>query len=70
MTKTLGMVFRNAAGQLVTLNVAAPRDNLTTAEVQTVMQDIVAKNIFSSKGGDLVQIVNGKLTSHDSTVLS
>lgn len=70
MVKTLAMVFRNEAGKLVTLNVAAPRDNLTTAEVQAVMQDIVTKNIFSLKGGNLVQIVDAKLSSRDATVLS
>lgn len=70
MAKTLAMVFRNDIGKLVTLNLAAPRDNLTTAEVQTVMQDIVTKNIFSSKGGNLIQVVDAKLTSRDATVLS
>ena len=70
MAKTLAMVFRNEAGKLVTLNVAEPRDNLTTAEVQAVMQDIVTKNIFSSKGGNLVQSVDAKLNNRDATVLS
>jgi hypothetical protein len=70
MAKTLAMVFRNESGKLVTLNVAEPRDNLTTAEVQAVMQDIVTKNIFSSKGGSLVQSVDAKLNSRDATVLS
>ena len=70
MTKTLAMVFRDETGKQVTLNVAEPRDNLTTAEVQVVMQDIVAKNIFSSKGGNLVQGVDAKISSRDATVLS
>ncbi len=70
MSKTLAMEFRNEAGKLVTLNVAEPRDNLTMAEVQVVMQDIVTKNIFSLNGGNLVQVVDAKLNSRDVTILS
>ncbi|MBU2699136.1 hypothetical protein Ga0466249_000215 [Sporomusaceae bacterium BoRhaA] len=70
MAKTLQMIFRDEAGKRVTLNLAEPRDNLTMAEVKTVMQDIVAKNIFSSKSGSLVQSVDAKIMDHEATSLS
>lgn len=69
MTKTLEMVFRNAEGKEVVLSLADPRDNLTKAEVDTVMQAIVAKNIFSTKGGDLQQAVEARIRTRDAAVL-
>lgn len=69
MVKTLEMVFRNASGKEVTLNVVEARDDLTLAEVKTVMEDIIAKNIFTTKTGDLVQMVEARIRSNDSVVL-
>ncbi|MPN47347.1 hypothetical protein SDC9_194949 [bioreactor metagenome] len=69
MTKTLEMVFRNQEGKETVVSLADPRDNLTKAEVDTVMQDIVAKNIFSTKGGDLVQLVDARIRTRDSVAL-
>lgn len=69
MVKTLEMVFRSESGKEVVLSLLEPKDNLTLAEVNTVMQDIVTKNIFSSKSGDLVQVVEGRIRSKDVAVL-
>jgi hypothetical protein len=70
MAKTLEMVFRNEGGKEVTLSVADPREDLTLAEVSTVMQDIIAKQIFESKTGDLAQIVEARISSKDTAVLA
>lgn len=70
MAKTLEMVFRNESGKEVTLNVADPREDLTLAEVRTVMEDIIAKQIFESKTGDLAQIVEARISSKDTAVLA
>lgn len=70
MVKTLEMVFRNEAGKLVTLSLAEPLDTVTTSAVQAVMKDIIAKNIFTSKGGALVQSVDAKIRARDSIALS
>ena len=69
MAKYLDMVFRNASGTTVTLSVADPKEGLTLTEVQTVMQDIVAKNLFTSRGGDLVQVVDARLRTSDTVSL-
>jgi len=70
MVKTLEMVFRNENGKSVTLSLLEPKDNLTLAEVTTVMQDMISKNIFSTTTGDLVQIVEARIRSNDMAVLA
>lgn len=60
-TKTLEMVFQTAGGKTVTVAVKDPKDGLTLAEVQTVMNTIIAKNIFSSTSGDLVAIQEAQI---------
>lgn len=52
-TQTLRMTFRNQAGNNVTISLDNPRDNLTAAEVEAAMDLIIARNIFTSSGGDL-----------------
>jgi hypothetical protein len=70
MVKTLELVFRNDSGQEVTLSLADPKDTLTKAEAQTVMQDIITKNIFTSKGGDLTDAVDARVRSRDTVSLA
>ncbi len=70
MVKTLEMVFRNESGKEVVISIAEPKEDLTLAQVNTVMQDIVAKNVFSTKTGDLVQIVEARIRSNDMAVLA
>jgi len=53
-TQTMRMVFRNQAGRNVTITLDNPRDNLTAAEVEAAMDLVIARNIFTSSGGDLV----------------
>lgn len=70
MTKTLEMVFRNQSGKEVVISVADPRDDLTKAQADAVMADIVAKNIFSPKGGELVQAVEARIRTRDAVTLA
>lgn len=69
MVKTLELVFRNEAGQEVTLSLADPKDVLTKTEAEAVMQDIITNNIFTSKGGDLVSAVDARVRSRDTISL-
>ncbi len=69
MAKTLEMVFRSEGGKEVTLSIADPKENLTLAEVKTVMADIIAKQVFESKTGDFSQIVEARINSKDTAVL-
>ena len=70
MTKTLELVFRNATGKEVTISILDPRVDLTLAQAQVVMQDIITKNIFTSTGGDLALIVEARINSHEVTPLA
>lgn len=70
MTKNLEMIFVNAAGGKVILRVAEPKDNLQASEVQTVMNQIVNKDIFISSGGRLTGIAGARVVSRDVTELN
>ena len=57
----LDLVFRNAAGKKVTLNIEEPKNGVTKAEIDTAMQVVVDNNIFNTSGGDIVEAVQGRL---------
>ena len=59
--KTLELVFRNEAEQQVKITVYDPTDGLSLATVQTAAGVIIEKNIFTSKGGDLVELVEARI---------
>ena len=70
MTKTLKMPFRNAAGKEVNFTLANPKDGLTTAEVQATQTMILAKNLFATTGGDLVNALEPSILIQDTGVLA
>ncbi len=53
-TQTLRLVFKNQAGKNVTISLDNPRDEVTAAEIEAAMDLVIARNIFTSTGGDLV----------------
>ena len=57
----LDLVFRNAAGKKVTLNIEEPKAGVTKAEIDAAMQVVVENNIFNTSGGDIVEAVQGRL---------
>ena len=59
----LDLVFRNAAGKKVTLNIEEPKTGVTKAEIDAAMQVVVDNNIFNTSGGDIVDAVEGRLRS-------
>lgn len=65
MNKTLELIFVNAAGDKVTLRITDPRDDIQETEVRTVMDQIVAKDIFTSTGGSLVGVAGARLVTRD-----
>lgn len=67
MVSYLEMVFRNQAGQLVTISVPDPRPDITAGEVEAVMDTIIAQNIFTSPGGDLVAKVEARIVERTYT---
>ena len=69
MAKTLELVFKNQSNRKSVISLDEPRDNLTADEVRAVMQDILAKNIFNTSGGDLIQIEGARIISREVTEL-
>lgn len=59
MAKVLEMEFSTELGRTQTIRVYDAREDLTDAEVAAAMDNIVAKNIFTSTGGALT----GKLSA-------
>ena len=57
----LDLIFLNAAGKKVILNIEEPKPGVTKAEIDTAMQAIVDNNVFTSAGGDLVETVQGRI---------
>ena len=69
MAKTLEMVFRTNAGNEVSVNLPDPKEDLTLAQAQTVMDDMIAKNIFVIKGSALAEKVEARVRSSDTVAL-
>ena len=57
----LDLVFKNAIGKKVILNVEEPKKNISKAEIDAAMKTIVDNNVFDTTGGDLVEAVGGQL---------
>lgn len=70
MSKTLELVFQNASGKEVVLRLSEPKDGLTKAAVDEVMQEIISRNIFTSKTGELAKNVEARIRTSDAVVLT
>ena len=57
----LDLVFRNAAGKKVSLNIEEPKTGVTKAEIDAAMKVVVDNNVFNTSGGDIVEAVEGRL---------
>ena len=57
----LDLIFKNATGKKVVLNIEEPKSGLTKAEIDAAMQVIVDSNVFATSGGDIVEVVGGRL---------
>jgi hypothetical protein len=53
-TQTLRLVFKNQAGSNYTISLDEPKDTLTGADIEAAMDTIIARNILTTSGGDLV----------------
>jgi hypothetical protein len=67
--QTLRIRFRNQAGRIVSISFDNPRDDLTAAEVEAAMDLLIARNTFTSTGGDLVAKYDATVTDRTITYL-
>ena len=68
-TQTLQMRFVTQAGSRVTISLDNPKDTLTEAEVTAAMDQIIAANIFTASGGDLVSKDSAQITDRTVNVI-
>lgn len=64
--QTLRMIFSTEDPErnfILTLN--DPRDDVTQAEVEQVMQNIITRDIFQASGGKLTGILDAQIVQRD-----
>lgn len=52
--KRLELIFTNELGKNVTISIDEPNEPVDANAVQAAMDEIIAQNVFTSTGGDLV----------------
>ncbi|MGL4877037.1 MULTISPECIES: DUF2922 domain-containing protein [Peptostreptococcaceae] len=61
------MTFLSESGKKVSLFVTDPREDVTEAEIKSVMELIVAKNIFAPGGDNIVSAKDAKIVQTATT---
>ena len=67
MDYTLSMTFVSASGDKISISVTGVKPDLTQAETTALMDTIVAKDVFLSKGGSLTAKYAAQLTERTVT---
>ena len=67
--KTIVMTFLNAEGSRASITLPAVKDTVTEIEVSAAMDVVIATNIFTSSGGDLVSKHAAQITERNVTPL-
>ena len=55
-SKVLKLTFLTTGGKSFVISVPQPRENLTLSEAQTVMETVIAKNIFNCPSSEMAAI--------------
>ena len=67
MDYTLSMTFVNTGGDKISMSIAGVKPDITQTEASALMDTIIAKNIFLSKGGSLTSKYTAQLTQREVT---
>ena len=67
--RVLELSFMKADGKTATISIANAREDLTPQEVKTVMDGIIAKNIFAPGGIDFTEAEGAKVIITQEEVL-
>lgn len=67
--KVLEMEFNTSAGKTAAIRMLDPRDNVTQAEVEAAMDVLIAQNVFTISGGNLVSKKGAQVVTRDTTEL-
>jgi len=63
--KRLEMIFKNQTDSKARISIDAPRADLSEAEIKAAMDNIIAKNLFNTSGGDLIAVVGARIITTD-----
>lgn len=69
MSKTLSMSFLTTEGKKSSISVGNVKDDVSQADVKSTMDMIVAKNIFSTKNGDIQAVDSASIIDRTTTQL-
>jgi hypothetical protein len=67
MAKTLQLNFSTATGKNVMLTVDEPREDLTAAEIEAAMQEIITSGVFEVDGSPLETAKNARIVERNVT---
>ncbi|HBJ01511.1 DUF2922 domain-containing protein [Lysinibacillus sp. FSL R7-0073] len=67
MAQVLELQFATVDGKTSTLTIDAPKPAITAADIQKVMQTILAKNVFSGQAGSLAAIKGARIVDRQVT---
>ncbi|MFX3616168.1 MAG: DUF2922 domain-containing protein [Sporolactobacillus sp.] len=67
--KKLNLVFQNEAGKSVTLSLNDPADPVNPAAVKDAMNEVIARNVFTSTGGALTKIKSARISDNSATAI-
>jgi len=70
MEYSLLMTFINASGDKVNLSISGVKQDITEPQVSTLMDTIIAKDVFLSEGGSLASKYGAQLTQRQTTKFS
>ncbi len=63
MKKTLELRFRTDEGQVITIRVPTPKDELNQAEISNVMDTILANNVFHGSAALITTKVDARIVT-------
>jgi len=69
MAKKLVMSFATAQGATSSMTIDDPKDTLTQVEVRTVMESIIAQNVFNTSKGNLAEIKAAEIITTTEEIL-
>ena len=57
--QVLELTFQSQAGKTVRITLDAPKTSLTSEEVKTTMEEMIAENVFVDSDGSPIAIIKG-----------
>lgn len=70
MAKTLELQFLNEEGKQVKINIDSPKEPVVESDVSNAMDLILASNVFTSPGGNLISKKGARVVERNLTDLT